>query len=109
MLTERNNPVITWSAVVDDPVIWIIIIAFYAPLHFMLPVLFLFIVGGETEAVRKQLIRRALIDASLSMVVAFTLAILLVNYGQVGLAMVALILFMAVPFMRIIRNRRVLK
>ena len=68
----------------DDPVIWIIIIAFYAPLHFMLPVLFLFIVGGETEAVRKQLIRRALIDAALSMVVAFLLAIMLVNYSQIG-------------------------
>jgi len=94
---------------VDDPVIWIIIIAFYAPLHFMLPVLFLFIVGGETEAVRKQLIRRALIDAALSMVVAFSIAILLVNNSQIGFAMVVLILFMLAPFIRIIRNRRVIK
>ncbi len=93
----------------DDPVIWIIIIAFYAPLHFMLPVLFLFIVGGETEAVRKQLIRRALIDAALSMVVAFSIAILLVNNSQIGFAMVVLILFMLAPFIRIIRNRRVIK
>ena len=93
----------------DDPVIWIIIIAFYAPLHFMLPVLFLFIVGDETESVRKQLIRNALIDAALSMVVAFALAMMLVNYEQIALAMVILILFMAVPFVRIIRNRRVLK
>lgn len=93
----------------DDPVIWLIIIAFYAPLHFMLPVLFLFIVGGETETVRKQLIRSALIDAALSMVVAFALAIVLVNYEQIALAMVILILFMLVPFMRIIRNRRMIK
>ena len=93
----------------DDPVIWLIIIAFYAPLHFMLPVLFLFIVGGETETVRKQLIRSALIDAALSMVVAFALAIILVNYEQIALAMVILILFMLVPFMRIIRNRRMIK
>ncbi len=93
----------------DDPVIWIIIIAFYAPLHFMLPVLFLFIVGGETETVRKQLIRRALIDAALSMVVAFSIAILLVNNNQIGFAMVVLILFMLAPFIRIIRNRRVIK
>ena len=93
----------------DDPVIWIIIIAFYAPLHFMLPVLFLFIVGDETESVRKQLIRNALIDAALSMVVAFALAMILANYEQIALAMVILILFMAVPFMRIIRNRRILK
>jgi uncharacterized membrane protein YesL len=94
---------------VDDPVIWLIIIAFYAPLHFMLPVLFLFIVGGETETVRKQLIRSALIDAALSMVVAFALAIVLVNYEQIALAMVILVLFMLVPFMRIIRNRRMIK
>lgn len=93
----------------DDTIIWIIIIAFYAPLHFMLPVLFLFIVGDETEAVRKQLIQRALIDAAMSMVVAFALAILLVNNSQIGLAMVLLILFMLAPFIRILRNRRVIK
>ena len=75
----------------------------------MLPVLFLFIVGDETETVRKQLIRSALIDAALSMVVAFALAVMLVNYDQMALAMVILILFMLVPFIRIIRNRRILK
>jgi hypothetical protein len=94
---------------VEDPVIWIIIVVFYAPLHFMLPVLFLFIVGDEAEDLRKQLIRKALIDAALSMIVAFALAILLVNYNQVALAMVILILFMLVPFIRITRNRRVLR
>ena len=93
----------------DDPVIWIIIIAFYAPLHFMLPVLFLFIVGDESETVRKRMIRSALIDAALSMAIAFVLAFILVNYDQVALAMVTLMLFMLVPFMRIIRNRRVLR
>jgi len=93
----------------NDPVIWIIIIAFYAPLHFMLPVLFLFIVGHEPETDRKLMIRHALIDAALSMVIAFALAILLVYYEQVALGMVLLVLFMAAPFVRIIRNRRVLK
>ncbi|MDH5388718.1 MAG: hypothetical protein OEY06_09730 [Gammaproteobacteria bacterium] len=93
----------------DEPIIWIIIIVFYAPLHFMLPVLFLFIVGDESETVRKQLIRSAIIDAAVSMVVAFSLAIILVNYSQIALAMVALILFMLTPFIRIIRNRRIIK
>ncbi|MBT8133357.1 MAG: hypothetical protein KJO03_02545 [Gammaproteobacteria bacterium] len=93
----------------NDPVIWIIIVAFYAPLHFMLPVLFLFIVGHESETDRKQLIRHALIDAAVSMVVAFVLAITLVSNEQVALAMVTLVLFMLVPFMRIIRHRRILK
>mgnify|MGYP001570062062 FL=1 len=90
----------------EDPIIWIIIIAFYAPLHFMLPVLFLFIVGDETDTLRKQMIRNAVIDAAISMVVAFALAILLVNYAQIALAMVVLILFMLAPFIRIIKNRR---
>ncbi len=90
----------------EDPIIWIIIIAFYAPLHFMLPVLFLFIVGHETETLRKEMIRSAVIDAAISMIVAFAIAILLVNYDHIALAMVVLILFMIAPFIRIIRNRR---
>ena len=93
----------------DDIIIWIIIVAFYAPLHFMLPVLFLFIVGDETEAVRKLLIRGAVIDAALSMIVAFVLAIILANNNQMVLAMVILMLFMMTPFIRILRKRRVLK
>lgn len=92
----------------DDPVVWIIVVAFYAPLHFLLPVLFLLIVGGEVNVVRKQLIRSALIDAAVSMVVAFTLAIILVNYAQIVLAMVVLMLFLLVPFIRILNNRSVL-
>lgn len=90
----------------NDPVIWIIIFAFYAPLHFMLPVLYLFVVGEETEVVRKQMIYHALIDAVWSMVVAFVLAILLVNYEQIALAMVSLMLFSVVPFIRIAMNRK---
>ena len=93
----------------NDPIVWIIIVVFYAPLHFMLPVLFLFIVGHESDADRKRMIQRALIDAAVSMVVAFAIAIALVNYEHVGLAMITLVLFMLVPFMRIIRNRRVLE
>ena len=93
----------------DDIIIWIIIVAFYAPLHFMLPVLFLFIVGDETEAVRRLLIRGAVIDAALSMIVAFVLAIILANNNQMVLAMVILMLFMMTPFIRILRKRRVLK
>ena len=75
----------------------------------MLPVLFLFIVGHESETDRKQMIRSALIDAAASMVVAFAIAIALVKYEQVGQEMVTLDLFMLVPFMRIPRNRQVLK
>jgi uncharacterized membrane protein YesL len=93
---------------VNDPIVWIIIVVFYAPLHFMLPVLFLFIVGDEVEEVRRQLIRDALIDAALSMVIAFIIAIALVNFDHVALAMITLMLFMLVPFIRIVRHRQLL-
>lgn len=92
----------------NDPIVWIIIVVFYAPLHFMLPVLFLFIVGDEVEEVRRQLIRDALIDAALSMVIAFIVAIALVNFDHVALAMITLMLFMLVPFIRIVRHRQLL-
>jgi hypothetical protein len=54
------------------------------------------------------MLRLALFDAALSMVVAFGIAITLVSYEHVALAMVTLVLFMLAPFMRIIRHRRVL-
>ena len=89
-----------------DITIWIIIIAFYAPLHYMLPVLILFITGNESELVRKALIRRALIDSTLSMVLAFVLIILLVNYGFMAWAMLVMLLSMPMPFIRIIQHRK---
>ncbi len=90
----------------DDITIWIIIIAFYAPLHYMLPVLILFITGTESDAVRRTLIRRALIDSTLSMVLAFVLIILLVNYGFMAWAMLVMLLSMPMPFIRIIQHRK---
>ena len=93
----------------EDPIIWIIIIAFYAPLHFMLPVLFLFIGGDETEIFRKLMIHSALIDAGISMVVAFAVEIFLVNYAHIALALIVLLLFMLAPFIRIIKNRRAMQ
>lgn len=90
----------------DDVIVWIIIAAFYAPLHYLLPVLILFITGREPEAVRRQLIRGALFDATLSMLVAFTVVIALVRDGWMSVAMSVLLLSMAYPFLRIWRHRR---
>lgn len=90
----------------DDVIVWIIIIAFYAPLHYLSPVLVLFITGTETEAVRRQLIRRALIDSSWSIVLAFLIVIYLARTGQLSLAMLVLLLSMLLPFVRIWRHRR---
>lgn len=90
----------------DEIIVWAIIIGFYAPLHFLLPVLVLFITGRETEAVRRQMIRRALVDSGLSMVAAFAVVIYLAQRGQIPAAMFVLLLSMGLPFVRIWRHRR---
>ncbi len=87
-------------------VVWVIIIGFYAPLHYLLPVLVLFITGNESEAVRKSLIRRALIDSTWSLVLAFAVAIVLVQMGLIIWAMLVLLLSMPLPFVRIWQHRR---
>ncbi|OOZ41789.1 hypothetical protein [Solemya elarraichensis gill symbiont] len=90
----------------NDVITWIIIAVFYAPLHYLLPVLFLFITGEEAESVRKQLIRAAIIDSTISMLIAFGVVILLVNKGMISIAMLILLLSMLYPFVRIIRQRK---
>jgi len=89
-----------------DTIVWIIIIAFYAPLHYMMPVLLLFITGNESENARKSLIRRALIDSTVSMLLAFTIAIILVQMDLMIWAMLALLVSMPTPFIRIIQHRK---
>lgn len=90
----------------DDIVVWIIIIGFYAPLHYLLPVMILFITGNEPEPLRRQMIRRALLDSTVSMVLAFVIVIVLVNLGWMSPAMLILLLSMGFPFFRIWRHRR---
>ncbi|MGB0713595.1 MAG: hypothetical protein ACPGUC_08560 [Gammaproteobacteria bacterium] len=90
----------------SDPIIWVIIVAFYAPLHYMLPTLILFITGNEAPELRKAMIRRAFIDATVSMVLAFALAIGLVLGDHFLWGMIVLFISMFAPYVRIILNRR---
>ena len=89
----------------DNLVVWLIIIAFYAPLHYLLPVLVLFITVRESETVRKGLIRRALIDSTRSMTGAFAIAIYLVEQVMMSVAMLILLVSMLYPFIEIWRHR----
>lgn len=89
----------------DDIIVWTIIAAFYAPLHYLLPVLILFITGSEPETERRQLIRRALIDSTLSMIAAFGVVIALANSGRMMPAMLILLASMAYPLLRIWQRR----
>ena len=89
----------------DDIIVWIIIAAFYAPLHYLLPVLFLFVTGQEDDETRKALIKRALIDSTVSMAVVFTLIIWLAK-EHLSLAMAIMAISLAFPFVRIWTHRR---
>jgi len=90
----------------DDFIVWIIIIGFYAPLHFLLPVMILFITGNEPEDVRKQLIRGVLVDSATSMVMAFSIVIYMAKQEEMSVAMLILLVSMLFPFIRIWRHRR---
>lgn len=73
-----------------------------------MPALVLFITGREPEDVRRRLIRRAVIDSTLSMVIAFVIVVIMVNAGRMFPAMVKLFLSMLYPFVGIWRRRRAL-
>lgn len=90
----------------DEVIVWLIIVGFYAPLHFLVPVLVLFITGQENERTRRRLIGNSLIDSSLSMIVAFIIVITLAYKGQMSIAMLTLLLSMGFPFLRIWLHRR---
>jgi len=90
----------------DNLIVWLIIVAFYAPLHYLLPVLVLFITGSEPDEIRRDLIRRALRDSTLSMIGAFTIVIYLVERGVMSVAMLILLVSMLYPFIGIWRHRR---
>lgn len=94
------------SARMNDTIVWIIIAAFYAPLHYLSPVLFLFITGREDETTRARLMRNALVDSTLSMAIAFAVVILMVRAGHLFPAMIVLLLSMGFPFIRIWRHRK---
>lgn len=92
----------------DDPITWIIIIGFYAPLHYLLPLLVLFLTGSEPPPVRRRMMRSVLIYSSLSLVLAFAVVIALAQQGRILPAMLLLMLSMAVPFIGLWRRRRAL-
>jgi hypothetical protein len=90
----------------NDWLAWLIIAGFYAPLHFLMPALVLFVTGSEPDDVRRRLIRRALIDSLVSMVLAFLVVLVMANAGLIFPAMVILFLSMLYPFLGIWRHRR---
>lgn len=80
----------------NDLVVWVIIAGFYAPLHFLLPILIVFL-NAENPRQRQSGIRRAVISAGLSMLAAFVIVIWLVRDDKISLAMGVLFISLLIP------------
>jgi len=84
----------------DDIIIWVIIIGFYAPLHFIPPILL--VMFKSDKPVRSIALRRSLIDCSLSMALAFVV-IYFIGLDNMLLAMAILFGAMFLPYLRVIK------
>jgi hypothetical protein len=82
-------------------IVWLIIALFYAPLHYLLPLLVVFFRYSDVPAVRRTRLLATAIDCSLSMAIAFVLAITLVG-EEMSSAMLLLLGFMFVPYLRLL-------
>lgn len=85
----------------DNTIVWIIIIGFYAPLHYMPPVLLVLFKASEEN--RKTELKGALVDCTISMVLAFVL-VYLVGLESMLLAMMILLAALFLPYIRVIKT-----
>lgn len=87
----------------NDPLTWLIIALFYAPLHFLPPALIVLI--GSERRDRRSRLRWTLIDCSLSMMMSLATVIWLLGRGQLTLAMGVMLLSMGLPYVRLLLHR----
>ena len=80
---------------------WAIIALFYAPLHFLIPILVVSFRAPDADRRRRGIIAAA-IDCGLSMAIAFALAIWLAA-DHLDWAVGILLLFMLLPYLRALR------
>ena len=91
----------------EQALVWLIIAVFYAPLHFGGPVGVVILIERETR-VRRRMIRKMLLDCSLSMFIAFALAIWLAN-DKLGIAMAIVFFSMLLPYLLLYVHHRQVK
>lgn len=88
----------------DTFIVWAIIILFYAPLHYLMPMLIVFFRNADdAELLRKRLIATA-IDCSISMTFAFGLVIFLAG-KDMFISMVVLLFSMFTPYVRLLLRK----
>jgi hypothetical protein len=89
----------------DTPVFWIIIALFYAPLHYLIPIVIVFFQAVEEPELRKRRMIATAIDCTISMTLAFSLVIWL-STDHLQTAMFVLMISMSLPYFRIWLQRR---
>ncbi len=89
----------------DATIVWLIIALFYAPLHYLLPLLVVLMTGREEGEARRQRLVATAIDCTLSMIVAFVVVIWLAG-ERLQTAMFVLLLSMTMPYLRIWLHHR---
>jgi hypothetical protein len=83
----------------DTTVTWFIIALFYAPLHYLVPLLVVLIRSGEQA--RRPAVIRTLVDCTLSMAASFAMVVWLVGLDRLAPAMAVLLSSMALPYIRL--------
>lgn len=88
----------------NDPTAWVIALLFYAPFHFLGPAGLVLLAGQESTTDRRRLLRAILIDCTVTMLIAFGIAIVLFAY-QPQLSMAILVLSMLTPYLHVLIKR----
>jgi hypothetical protein len=83
----------------------LIALAFYGPLHYLGPLAVAFLTGAESAAARRRMSRFLIVDCTVSMVVAFGVAVWLFA-DRLPIAMSVLLASMLVPYLHIALTRR---
>ncbi|MGD2082145.1 MAG: hypothetical protein PVF91_04215 [Chromatiales bacterium] len=88
-----------------DPLTWLVFALVYAPLHYMLPLWLAWLTGVETGRERGRLVRAIVLDCTLSLGLAITAALCLVNPAPQS-AMAVLLAAVFAPYTHIWLYRR---
>lgn len=88
----------------SDTLVWIIALLFYAPIHYLGPVLVTLLTGSGPPAASRKLLGRILIDCTFSMLLAFFLAVIIFDKSP-QVAAVMLLVAMLVPYIHIWLSR----
>ena len=90
----------------DTVIVWGIIALFYAPLHYLVPMLVVFFRNADDAGLRRKRLITTAIDCSISMTLGFALVIFLAEKDMLT-AMIVLLLSMFTPYVRLLlRNPR---